>query len=80
MYIDYLWFEVTVRGHFKWDFAKISCGPGSIHFFITTLDDKIEDTTLKFVDDNKLEGLAVTLEDRIRIQHDLVKLQQNENH
>uniref|UniRef100_K7EWB1 Reverse transcriptase domain-containing protein n=1 Tax=Pelodiscus sinensis TaxID=13735 RepID=K7EWB1_PELSI len=45
------------------------------NFFINDLDIGIERTLIKFADDTKLGGVATALEDRVKIQNDLDKLE-----
>lgn len=50
-------------------------GSGLLNVFIKDLDDGIEKVLIKFADDTKLGGTTSILEDRIRIQNDLDKLE-----
>lgn len=50
-------------------------GSGFLNVFIKGLDDGIEKVLIKFADDTKLGGTTSILEDRIRIQNDLDKLE-----
>uniref|UniRef100_A0A674JM42 Reverse transcriptase domain-containing protein n=1 Tax=Terrapene triunguis TaxID=2587831 RepID=A0A674JM42_9SAUR len=50
-------------------------GPALFNIFINDLDNGIESTLIKFADDTKLGGVASALEDRIKIQNDLDKLE-----
>ncbi|CAM5160171.1 unnamed protein product [Natator depressus] len=50
-------------------------GPVLFNIFINGLDNGTESTLIKFVDDTKLGGVANTLEDRIKTQNDLDKLE-----
>ena len=50
-------------------------GSGLLNVFIKDLDDGIEKALIKFADDMKLGGTTSILEDRIRIQNDLDKLE-----
>ncbi|CAM5146598.1 unnamed protein product [Natator depressus] len=50
-------------------------GPVLFNIFINDLDNGIESTLIKFADDTKLGGVERALEDRIKIQNDLNKLE-----
>lgn len=50
-------------------------GSGLLNVFIKDLDDGIEKVLIKFADDTKLGGTTSILEDGIRIQNDLDKLE-----
>lgn len=43
--------------------------------FINDLDNGIEGSLIKFVDDTKLEGIANTLEDKLKSQKDLYRFE-----
>ncbi|CAM5146515.1 unnamed protein product [Natator depressus] len=50
-------------------------GPVLFNLFINDLDNGIESTLIKFADNTNLGGVASALEDRIKIQNDLDKLE-----
>ncbi|CAM5112215.1 unnamed protein product [Natator depressus] len=50
-------------------------GPVLFNIFIIDLDNGIESTVIKFADNTEMGGVASALEDRIKIQNDLDKLE-----
>lgn len=45
------------------------------NIFISDLDDRIENTVKNLMDNTTLAGVARTLEDRIRMKNDMVKVE-----
>ncbi|KAF7239045.1 RNA-directed DNA polymerase from mobile element jockey [Varanus komodoensis] len=50
-------------------------GPVLFNIFINDLDEQVQGKIIRFADDTKLGGIANTLEDRMKIQGDLHKLE-----
>ena len=54
---------------------KVLLGPMLFKIFINDLNEGIEGALIKFADERKLGGIANTLEDRLNIQKDLIRLE-----